>query len=151
MEGKLPFKMLEPILKTIPRGDLLAPKSRIAMDAAIIRCSGRYVITASGSIRDYRKNHALELVTRLSEKVRSVGAKPRLLAPVVLAPKATSVRKIRQILREMTKAASLLGVTVGKGHTEITPWLDRVTIVATMIGTNCDLRALQGRKKLLRK
>ena len=135
-EGTLPLKILKPILESIPRGELFAPTNRIGMDAAIIKSQGQYIIIVSGSRRGYGKNLAFKLILELAEKARYAGARPRLIAPIVLFPKGMPVKEIKHVVSEIITAASKLGITVAKGHTEITPWLDKMTIVATVIGTS---------------
>lgn len=90
----------------------------------------------SGSQRGFGEYLAFKLILELTEKLRSAGATPRLIAPIVLFPKGMPVKEIKHAVSEIVTAATKLGITVAKGHTEITPWLDKMTIVATMIGTS---------------
>ena len=90
----------------------------------------------SGSRRGYGGDLVFKLILELTEKLRSVGARPRLIAPIVLFPKGMPVKEIKHAVSEIITAATKLGITVAKGHTEITPWLDKTTIVATLIGTS---------------
>lgn len=134
-EGKLPIKVLKPILETIPPGDLLVP-TRIGMDAAITRTRGKYAIFSSGSLRGNGKRSVEKLVIDLAKRIIDAGAVPRTISPVVLFPKGSSAREIRRVMLDLSRIATKLGITVAKGHTEITPWLDKLTIVVTIFGSS---------------
>lgn len=136
LEGKLPLKVLEPILEAIPQGRLVNPIKRIGMDAAILGSSGKYVVIVSGLARGSKRDLGSKLVSQLSEKMRMVGVTPSIIDPIILFPNGTSMREARMVISEINNAASLYGTTVAKGHTEITPWLDKITIIVTLIGTS---------------
>lgn len=135
-EGKIPLKILEPILESIPRGRLVKPIKRIGMDAAILGSSGKYVVVASGFARGNKRNLGSMLVSQLSKKMKVVGVTPSIIDPIILFPSGTSMQDAKRVMSEINDAASLDGTTVAKGHTEITPWLDKTTIIVTLIGTS---------------
>jgi hydrogenase expression/formation protein HypE len=134
--GKLPLDVLRPILESIPRGRLVRPVSRIGMDAAIVRSNGKYLVFVSGSIRGNNGNLASKLILNMIKRVRAVGVKPLIVDPVILFPEGVSINHARRVISEINSAASKEGVTIAKGHTEITPWLDRFTLIVTLIGSS---------------
>ncbi len=133
--GKLPLNVLGPILESIPKGKLVRQIDRVGMDAAIVRANGKYVVLVSGSIRGNKKNLAPDLIAKLSERMRRAGVKPLMIDPVILFPKGVSVMEAKRVISEISLAASKEGATIAKGHTEITPWLDKLTIIVTLIGS----------------
>ena len=135
-EGKLPLKVLEPILESIPQGRLVKPIKRIGMDAAILGSSGKYVVVVSGFARGNKRSLGSMLVSQLSKKMKMVGVTPSIIDPIVLFPIGTPMRDAKRVMSEINNAALLGGTTVAKGHTEITPWLDKITIIVTLIGTS---------------
>jgi hydrogenase expression/formation protein HypE len=134
--GKLPLDILEPILESMPRGRLVGSVDRIGMDAAIVRSSGKYAVFVSGSIRGNSRNLPSRLILKLSKRMRAAGVKPLIVDPVVLFPKGFSVKDAKRVISEVNSAASKEGATIAKGHTEITPWLDKLTLVVTLIGSS---------------
>ena len=114
----------------------MRPIKRIGMDAAILRTRGKYVVILSGLARGKKRNLGSKLVSQLSKKMKLFGIKPSIIDPIVLFPSGTSMQKARGVISEINNAASDERTTVAKGHTEITPWLDKMTIIVTLIGTS---------------
>jgi hydrogenase maturation factor len=66
--------------------------------------------------------------------VATAGARPKWYLCTILLPPKTSEEALRQIMREMDKAAKGLGIAIVGGHAEVTPGLTRPIIVGFMVG-----------------
>lgn len=112
------------------------PTTRVGMDAAIVRSKGNYFSVVSGVVRGRGKNLCYKLVIQLSEQLKQSGSNPRIVSPVILFPKNTSTREIKNVISEIVRGAAEVGITVAKGHTEIVGWLDKQTVTLTIIGSS---------------
>jgi hydrogenase maturation factor len=136
-EGKLPIGVLEPILNSIPTKGLPVP-NRIGMDAGIVEIKqGRRVTSLTDILTCSAEEEGAgrRLVSDLAERMRESGAEPVVINPVVLLPVGSSADLVNHLVSEISSAAGDLGIVIGKGHTEITSRVGRVTIIATMLGT----------------
>ena len=135
-EGKIPVDVLSRALESIPRGELLTRNTRVGMDAAIVKSRGNYFSIVSGVARGKNRNLVYKLVVELAERLKQVGSNPRIVSPVILFPKNTSTREVKNVISEIARAAADVDTTVAKGHTEIVSWLDKRTITVTIIGSS---------------
>lgn len=135
-EGKIPIDILSHVLESVPKGELLVPTTRVGMDAAIVKSEGNYFSIVSGVKRGKYKNQAYRLVIELANLLTQAGSRPRIVCPVILFPKWVSSRDIKNVVSEISRGAAEVGVTVAKGHTEIVGWLDKRTIIVTIIGSS---------------
>ena len=104
----------------------------MGMDTGIVRVSGKYLLFASGCKRG---RNLEDLISQVASKISKSGARLQLINPVVLFPPGTNVKEVRRTLAIITSKARELGMTVGKGHTEITPGLDQPTLMLTIFGS----------------
>lgn len=117
------------------------------MDAAIVKSKGNYFSTISGVARGKKTGIAYNLVLELARQLKKTGSKPRIVSPVILFPKHTSPREIKNVISEIASGAKEIGLTVAKGHTEIVSWLDERTITMSVIGSSRNRPHVSNRKK----
>ena len=132
-EGKLPLNFLEPIIDSIPGNGLLVP-NRVGMDAGIVRVDSKNIVSTSGVALGSKAGASKKLISDLAKKIEKAGASPALINPVVLLPAGVSEAEVRRIMLGITKVAKELGLTVGKGHTEVTSVVEVTTLIVTMFG-----------------
>ncbi len=71
----------------------------------------------------------------LAKRVTRTGIVPQAICPVVLFPVSSEADQIKRLLHQLTQAAIKHGLTIAKGHTEITPGLDKLIVIITIFGT----------------
>jgi hydrogenase expression/formation protein HypE len=106
----------------------------MGMDSAIIRHDGEAIFFTASSIEGSKVQIARKLVSDLAERIISCGSRPILINPVVLLPVRTEEVTARQLLRQISKTAAVYGITIGKGHTEVTPIVREIFLIATVFG-----------------
>ena len=133
--GKLPIKHMESILESIPcRG--LAVQTRMGMDAAITELRGKKLAICSGVAVGQDTAKFAELVSSIAASIRKSGFVPDVINPIVLLPEGTTLDDARQVILEVSHAAEKLGISVGKGHTEITNSVSDCMVIATIFGSS---------------
>jgi hydrogenase maturation factor len=104
------------------------------MDAGIVKMDGEHIfsccLVAYGSDPGTGKRLIADLVKRGSK----IG-KPLVINPIILIPPGTDEVTISRTLIDTSDAVRGLGVIVGKGHTEITSRVAKMTLVATLLGS----------------
>lgn len=133
--GKLPPELLRKMLKhsgAMDKRVILGPS--IGEDAAVVRLGNRLLVLktdpvtyASDMIGWYAVNvNANDVVTR--------GARPAWFQAVILLPVGSDENLVEDIFKQISKAASELGIAVTGGHTEVTPGIDHPIVVGDMHG-----------------
>ena len=133
--GKLPPELLRKMLKhsgAMDKRVVLGPS--IGEDAAVVRLGKQLLVLktdpvtyASDMIGWYAVNvNANDVVTR--------GARPAWFQAVILLPVGSGEHLVEYIFKQISKAASELGIAVTGGHTEVTPGIDHPIVVGDMHG-----------------
>jgi hydrogenase maturation factor len=133
--GKLPPELLRKMLKhsgALDKRVILGPS--IGEDAAVVRLGNQMLVLktdpvtyASDMIGWYAVNvNANDVVTR--------GAKPAWFQAVILLPVGSDEKLVEDIFKQISAAASELGIAVTGGHTEVTPGIDHPIVVGDMHG-----------------
>ena len=134
-EGKLPIDTMESILDSIPTTGLLVP-NRMGMDAAIVPFEGETIFCFSRVAYglEGEKGTADRVISALEQSAAKFG-NIIVIDPVVLFPPGLSIDYIRKVVLGVAEAARNHGITVGKGHTEITSKVNETTLIATVLGS----------------
>jgi len=133
--GKLPPELLRKMLKhsgALDKRVILGPS--IGEDAAVVRLGKQMLVLktdpvtyASDMIGWYAVNvNANDVVTR--------GARPAWFQAVILLPVGSDEKLVEDIFKQISVAASELGIAVTGGHTEVTPGIDHPIVVGDMHG-----------------
>lgn len=135
-EGKLPIKVLEPLLSSLSTesDDLVVPPS-IGVDVGVTKTKGRYLVTSSDPITGTVKRIGWYAVNVSANDVATSGIMPDSLSVVSLFPSGYGANQIKSTIDEIHATASALGIIVTGGHTEITPGLKRPIVVVTCFGS----------------
>jgi hypothetical protein len=132
-EGKLTFELLGPMLDSMPT-DGLPVSNRVGMDAGIVKMVGKGIFSYSEAAFGSAAGTAEALVANLLRQTTRMG-KALVINPVVLIPIGTNVEEIRRVLVDLSKSAKAHGMIVGKGHTEITSKVKKLTLIVTVLGS----------------
>ncbi len=134
--GKLPPELLAQIISRIPVQDRrLVVGPGIGMDCAVVDLGDRLAVYKSDPVTFASDHIGYYLVQANANDIAMTGAQPLwLLVTLLLHEKATSASLPATIMTQVTDACVALGVTVVRGHTEITTGLDRPIAIGTMIG-----------------
>ena len=134
--GKLPAEQLRLMLQLLPRRDprvVVGP--RLGEDAAVIQMGDRDLVVTTDPVTMAAEHVGWYAVHVNANDVAVLGARPRWFFPVLLLPEGAATHAmVTGIMQEIAAACDALGVTVGGGHTEITPGLGRPIVVGQMIG-----------------
>ncbi len=133
-EGKLPIGVLSPILDLMPQGKLL-PSKRIGMDVGIVELRGPWIVSYSDFAIGKKASSGTKLILRIAQAFKKIGVESVIICPVVLFPVGATSGRIRRYLLAISKTATKLGITVAKGHTEVTSLVDKPVIVLTVFGS----------------
>jgi thiamin-phosphate kinase len=134
--GKLPAEILALYLKQAPIFDeriLLGPG--IGIDCAVIDLGNRLLVFKTDPITFATDNIGWYAVQINANDIATCGAVPRwMLVSILLPDSKTNPALVEQVFDQVYGACRQYGISVIGGHTEITSGLDRVILVATMIG-----------------
>jgi hydrogenase maturation factor len=132
--GKLPVDCLRSLLAKLPGRDprlLIGPQ--IGEDAAVIDAGDRYLVVTTDPITFATDRIGRYAVHVNANDVAVLGARPLWFFIVMLLPEGATPELADRIMADVCTACDELGVTVGGGHTEITPGLDRPILVGQML------------------
>lgn len=134
--GKLPPDILDKMLKTyISLDERVKVGPSIGEDAAAVDMGDRYLLLKTDPITFVSEDIGTYTVRINANDIATMGGKPRwLLTSILLPEKHTTSEIVEEIFRQLSFACKEIGVSLCGGHTEITPGIDRVIIVGTMIG-----------------
>jgi hydrogenase maturation factor len=134
--GKLPIDHLRSLLADLPGRDprlLIGPQ--VGEDAAVIDAGDRYLVVTTDPITFATDRIGRYAVHVNANDVSVLGARPLWFFVVLLLPEGGATPELAgSIMADVRTACDELGVTVGGGHTEITPGLDRPILVGQMLG-----------------
>jgi hydrogenase maturation factor len=133
-EGKLSPAVLERLLRyTASAGREVLVGAAAGEDAAVVRGSGRLVVTAD-PITFTEENIGRYAVAVNCNDVVAMGGRPRYLITTLLLPPRFPSARLSAVFREIQSAAQAAGVLWIGGHTEVTEAVNRVVISAQAIG-----------------
>ncbi len=134
--GKLPIKLLDELLGAIGKKDpriIVGPK--VGEDAAVIDFGDKYLIAKTDPITFTTYKIGWYMVNVNANDIATMGGTPRwLLASIFLPENKTDSKLVKEIFRDIEKAAEELGIALCGGHTEITHGLDRPMVSGHMLG-----------------
>ncbi len=133
-EGKLPIGHVRRILDSIPRGRLLSPRG-IGMDVGITKLAGRYLVSSSDPITGAKRRIGWYAVNVSANDVATSGIMPETFDVVMLFPVGTGFDEIQSVTDDVNEGAAELGLTISKGHTEITGAVVRPMVTVTAFGS----------------
>ena len=134
--GKLPAELLARLLGQAPIFDprvSLGPG--IGLDCAVIDYGSHCLVFKSDPITFATDQIGWYAVQVNANDIATCGAVPRWMLLTILLPEgSTSYELVEQVFTQVYEACKNQGISVIGGHTEITSDLDRIILVATMIG-----------------
>ena len=134
--GKLPPEILERHLKQAPVFD---PRVRLGpglgLDCAIVDYGSRCLVFKTDPITFATDQIGWYAVQINSNDIATSGATPRWMLLSILLPEGkTSPELVGEVFTQVFEACRQFEISLIGGHTEITNGLDRVILVATLIG-----------------
>jgi hydrogenase expression/formation protein HypE len=134
--GKLNTDLLGELVSGIKRKDprvVVGPK--VGEDAAVIDIGDKYLISTTDPITFTSYRIGWYMVNVNANDIATMGGTPKwLLASIFLPENKTDSTLVKEIFRDIEKAADELGIAICGGHTEITKGLDRPIISGHMLG-----------------
>jgi len=134
--GKLPTDILARMLKAYTSFDeRIKVGPAIGEDAAAVDMGDRYLLLKTDPITFVAEDIGTYTVRINANDIATMGGKPMwLLASILLPENNTTTEVVEEVFRQLSSACKEIGVFLCGGHTEITPGIDRVIVVGTMIG-----------------
>jgi hydrogenase maturation factor len=134
--GKLPVDHLRALLADLRTHDpRLVIGPQIGEDAAVIDDGDRYLVVTTDPITFATDHIGRYAVHVNANDVAVLGARPLWFFVVLLLPEHCATPELAAgIMGDVRAACEELGITVGGGHSEITPGLDRPIVVGQMLG-----------------
>lgn len=131
--GKLPPSLLERyvLARLGSPSQTVALGPGVGVDFGAIRLGGRYLIVSTDPVTGAQEHVGWIAVHVCANDVATSGNPPRYLQVVLLLPEGVGVRGLSEITREVDAASRRLGLTVVRGHTEVTPGLTRPIVCAS--------------------
>jgi hydrogenase maturation factor len=134
--GKLPPEMLERLVLEkrgkLSRKVLVGPK--LGVDVGVVKTDGKYMVSSTDPITGALERVGWLAVNISANDVATSGARPKYLLSTILLPEGMEEGELKRIMDDMDRAARSLEISILGGHTEITIGLNRVIIIATVIG-----------------
>lgn len=135
--GKLPGALLERLVeayRTQPDPDVIVAPG-YGRDAAAIDTGGdRPLIVKSDPITFATSSAARYLVAVNANDIACLGGVPRWLTVVMLLPVGASEGEVETLFADLQRTCDAAGISVIGGHTEITPSVNQLVIIGTMLG-----------------
>lgn len=134
--GKLPIDHLRALLADLSTHDpRLVIGPQVGEDAAVIEAGDRYLVVTTDPITFATDHIGRYAVHVNANDVAVLGARPLWFFVVLLLPEHNATPELAaSIMGDVRAACEELGITVGGGHSEITPGLDRPIVVGQMLG-----------------
>ncbi len=134
--GKLNTKLLDELLSGLENKDprvTVGPK--VGEDAAVIDFGDKYLIATTDPITFTSYKIGWYMVNVNANDIATMGGTPKwLLATIFLPENKTDSNLVKEIFRDIEKAADELDIVLCGGHTEITQGLDRPIVSGHMLG-----------------
>jgi hydrogenase expression/formation protein HypE len=134
--GKLPPDILARMLKSYATsGERVKVGPAIGEDAAAVDIGDRYLLLKTDPITFLAEDIGTYTVRINANDIAAMGGKPLWLLASILLPEGQATEElVEEIFRQLSFACSETGVTLCGGHTEISPGIDRVIMVGSMVG-----------------
>lgn len=132
--GKVPADLLAEFLGRVSLDDSVFLGPGIGRDAAVVRIGEQLVALKSDPITFATDAIGWYALNVNANDIACLGAIPRWFLATVLLPETATAELARQVLDDIARAASHLGITLVGGHTEITAQLDRPIVSGAMVG-----------------
>jgi len=134
--GKLGTDLLDELVSGIKKKDprvIVGPK--VGEDAAVIDIGDKYLISTTDPITFTSYKIGWYMVNVNANDIATMGGTPKwLLTSIFLPENKTDSTLVKEIFRDIEKAADELGIAICGGHTEITKGLDRPIVSGHMLG-----------------
>jgi hydrogenase maturation factor len=142
--GKLPPALLGAVLRHLgARDSAVVVGPAFGEDAAVIDLGSQYLVLKSDPVTFATSEIGWYAVHVNANDIAVMGARPRWFQPTIIVPPGSTPALVREIARDIHRAARGLGVAVTGGHTEVSDAV-RKPIVAG------DMQGLVARDKLVR-
>ncbi|MFQ6089801.1 MAG: AIR synthase family protein, partial [Candidatus Methanofastidiosia archaeon] len=106
----------------------------VGEDAAVLDFGDKKLIVSSDPITGAAQEIGFYAININANDVSVMGAIPKYFLPVILLSENSSEKALEKIMRDMDFEAKGLGISIVGGHTEVTPELENIVIVGTMLG-----------------
>ncbi|MDP6923347.1 MAG: AIR synthase family protein [Candidatus Scalindua sp.] len=134
--GKLNTDLLDELVSGIKKKDprvIVGP--RIGEDAAVIDTGDKYLIATTDPITFTSHKIGWYMVNVNANDIAAMGGTPKwLLTSIFLPENKTDSALVKNIFRDIEKAADELGIAICGGHTEVTKGLNRPIVSGNMLG-----------------
>ena len=134
--GKVPNKLLEELVigKMNTINDRVLLSGGIGEDFGVLDFGGECCIVSSDPITGTVKNAGKLAVHVACNDIATCGIRPTAILTTLLLPPGTREAELGALADDIAAAASMLGVSVIGGHTEVTDAVNRTVISVTAIG-----------------
>ncbi len=131
--GKLPPKLLRKhvLSMTGAKSELVYLPPEIGLDFGVVRLSSGYLIVSSDPVTGVRENVGWYAVNVSANDIATSGNRPQFMQSILLFPEGASETLVKDVSSQVHTTASKLGIAIVGGHTELTPRLKHVIVVAT--------------------
>ena len=135
LPGKLPPALLQRLLRF--RG---APDPRVVLgpafgeDAAVIDLGSEYLVLKSDPVTFTAEEIGWYAVHVNANDVAVMGARPAWFQATIIVPPHTAPAVVRQIFRDVDRAARSLGIALTGGHTEVSAAVHQPIVAGDMQG-----------------
>ncbi len=134
--GKLNTDLLDELISGIKKKDprvVVGPK--VGEDAAVIDIGDKYLIATTDPITFTSYKIGWYMVNVNANDIAAMGGTPKwLLTSIFLPENKTDSALVKEIFRDIEKAADELGIAICGGHTEVTKGLNRPIVSGNMLG-----------------
>jgi len=134
--GKLSTDLLDELVSGIKKKDprvIVGPK--VGEDAAVIDIGDKYLIATTDPITFTSYKIGWYMVNVNANDIAAMGGTPKwLLTSIFLPENKTDSALVKEIFRDIEKAADELGIAICGGHTEVTKGLNRPIVSGNMLG-----------------
>ncbi|MFW9787240.1 MAG: AIR synthase family protein [Candidatus Thorarchaeota archaeon] len=134
--GKVPPEILQKIVFEklgVKDPDVLLGPS-LGEDASVIRIGDKVIIAATDPITGSVSDVGWLSVHVNANDIATFGVYPRWFLASIILPKDSTPEQLGFVTAQIDEAASILGISVAGGHSEITEGIDRPIVVGFMIG-----------------
>ena len=134
--GKLNTDLLDELVSGIKKKDprvVVGPK--VGEDAAVIDIGDKYLIATTDPITFTSYKIGWYMVNVNANDIAAMGGTPKwLLTSIFLPENKTDSALVKEIFRDIERAADELGIAICGGHTEVTKGLNRPIVSGNMLG-----------------
>jgi hydrogenase maturation factor len=131
--GKLPTELLRKYVLSMTgaKSDLVYLPPEIGLDFGVVRLSSGYLIVSSDPVTGVREDVGRYAVNVSANDIATSGNRPQFMQSILLFPESASEKLVGEVSSQVHRTAEKLGIAIVGGHTELTPRLNHVIVVAT--------------------